>query len=491
MRILLTAFIIFLGLKNSSCCVAQDAKLDTNKLPKAILYFEDFVDRSNAVEDYTNANGRGYLKNGQYYYENKTSGSREYYDLYNIDPTKDYYIEMVFSCLSGPPDYGNGLVFNHSSTKQWNEFNFLISPNQYFKIYKSVKSVNQNIQAWKTCTFVKPNGKNKIAVFAKGASMYFYINDLLVYQMKRPEYLGTNIGYVVAHKTVVAVDRFVIRYDPLPFDIVPDAKQGYKKIALDKNINSGEDDVFPVVSADGKMMFFVRATNMGVVDLDNRTIFYSEYNDSIQNWSVAKPLSSVINQGGLPAVVYISPDKNVLILNATYEHGKYIRSGGLSISYRTDQGWSSPEPMFIDNYENFSRYEGYSISTNNNIMILSLHTSKGYGERDLYVSFRIKGTTNWTAPQNLGTVVNSFGPESAPCLAPDNMTLYYYSGGKPGYGKTDIFVTRRLDNTWLNWSRPQNLGPEINSSQSEFTLTVDGMECMHSSINLTWLRRVI
>jgi hypothetical protein len=33
----------------------------------------------------------------------------------------------------------------------------------------------------------------------------------------------------------------------------------------------------------------------------------------------------------------------------------------------------------------------------------------------------------------------------------------------------DIFVSRRLDNTWTNWSKPENLGPGINSSFDDFS----------------------
>ncbi len=35
--------------------------------------------------------------------------------------------------------------------------------------------------------------------------------------------------------------------------------------------------------------------------------------------------------------------------------------------------------------------------------------------------------------------------------------------GFSGYGGNDVYVTRRLDDTWTNWSEPENLGPEINS----------------------------
>ncbi|HZI23971.1 MAG TPA: OmpA family protein, partial [Chryseolinea sp.] len=58
---------------------------------------------------------------------------------------------------------------------------------------------------------------------------------------------------------------------------------------------------------------------------------------------------------------------------------------------------------------------------------------------------------------------NTAGEESAPFLDSDDKTLYFSSTGFSGYGGNDIFITRRLDDTWTNWSEPENLGPEINS----------------------------
>lgn len=474
MRVIIYVSLIFLCSK-AVVCVAQDEILDTNKLPKTVLYFEDYLDRSNEVEDFTSEIGRGYLKNGQYYYENKRhGGGRDDFNTFNIDPTKNYYIEMTFSLVTGRMDLGNGLAFNTCATRWGNGYFFVISADQFFSIYKFTDDIGKDIQEWKFCPQVNTIGKNKLALFAKDAYMYFYVNDALVYRMKRPEYLGTNIGFRTAEASVVAVDRFVIRYDPLPFDIISNAQQGYKKVKLDNNINSSTDDNYPIFSADGKMMLFERVQNMGITEMETKTVMCSEYNDSTQSWSLAKALPTTINQGERPRVSYISPDKNILILNATYEDGKYVSSGGLSISYRTDQGWSQPQPMFINEYENLSWYEACTFSGDNKTMILSVQNKTGYGERDLYVSFRISGTTSWTAPKNLGPIINSFGGETAPYLAPDNRTLYFCSIGKPGYGKRDVFVTRRLDDTWLNWSRPLNLGPEINSSLDDISIAVSG-----------------
>jgi len=84
------------------------------------------------------------------------------------------------------------------------------------------------------------------------------------------------------------------------------------------------------------------------------------------------------------------------------------------------------------------------------------------GGKDLYISFLQKNNT-WSEPRNLGNVINTADTEGTPFLALDNKTLYFSSQGHPGFGEGDLFLTRRLDDTWLNWSTPENLGPAVNS----------------------------
>ena len=46
----------------------------------------------------------------------------------------------------------------------------------------------------------------------------------------------------------------------------------------------------------------------------------------------------------------------------------------------------------------------------------------------------------------------------------------FSSKGHPGYGYYDLFVTKRLDDTWTNWSKPENLGNIINSTGYELSI---------------------
>jgi outer membrane protein OmpA-like peptidoglycan-associated protein len=116
----------------------------------------------------------------------------------------------------------------------------------------------------------------------------------------------------------------------------------------------------------------------------------------------------------------------------------------------------------IANDYNYAEKANYFLANNRKTLLMSVERDDTQGDRDLYVTF-MKPDSTWTEPLNLTDVVNTAGEESAPFLAPGDTTLYFSSNGFSGYGGNDIYVTRRLDDSWTNWSEPENLGPEINS----------------------------
>ena len=62
-----------------------------------------------------------------------------------------------------------------------------------------------------------------------------------------------------------------------------------------------------------------------------------------------------------------------------------------------------------------------------------------------------------------------------PFIDPDQQTMYFASARQaPGrQGGVDIYKTNRLDDTWMNWSEPVNLGKPINTSALDYYFTID------------------
>lgn len=235
---------------------------------------------------------------------------------------------------------------------------------------------------------------------------------------------------------------------------------------LSDNVNSPYVEHSPILSPDGKTLFFSRQNhpdNVGGED-DYEDIWYSELDDETGEWKEAKNLGTRLNTQGPNFISSISADGNNLVLLLGNRYTKDGRmKAGVSVSNKLADGtWSEPTALEIENDYNYSPKSDYFMGDDKEVLIMSVERDDTYGFRDLYVSFRQADST-WSEPLNLGDVVNTASEESAPFLDKDMKTLYFSSDGFSGFGGTDIYVTKRLDDTWTNWSEPENMGPGINS----------------------------
>lgn len=238
-----------------------------------------------------------------------------------------------------------------------------------------------------------------------------------------------------------------------------------KREKLSKNINSAAQELVPIMSPDGKTLYFTREGHPGNTGSpDKQDVWYATL-DKNNNWTEAKNIGAPINNDGDNAATSISADGKTLYLNNVYKPDGSLVSG-FSKSFLTKNGWSFPREYKITNYYNLHKTNQTELcaSAQGNVLIMSVERRDTEGNKDLYFSLR-QNDDSWSEPMNLGSVVNTAAYEGSPFLASDNRTLYYTSLGLSGYGDGDLYVTKRLDDTWLNWSKPQNLGPSINTEK--------------------------
>lgn len=96
----------------------------------------------------------------------------------------------------------------------------------------------------------------------------------------------------------------------------------------------------------------------------------------------------------------------------------------------------------------------------------------GSGLRDIWISQRASINDPWGAPQNLGPTINSAAQENTPTLSRDGHRLYFASNRLGGFGGFDLYVSRRRDaRNAFAWEAPVNLGSAINTSADETALT--------------------
>lgn len=138
-----------------------------------------------------------------------------------------------------------------------------------------------------------------------------------------------------------------------------------------------------------------------------------------------------------------------------------VNSGeDLYVSKQSKDGVAS-EPVPVSAVINSSYNEGAgTISGDGKTLVFaSCDRPHAIGNCDLYISRRTGN--NWSRPENLGTNVNSVEWDSQPSLSADGRTLYFTSTRRGGQGLEDLYVsTMRDDGTW---SAAQNLGTPINT----------------------------
>jgi hypothetical protein len=74
--------------------------------------------------------------------------------------------------------------------------------------------------------------------------------------------------------------------------------------------------------------------------------------------------------------------------------------------------------------------------------------------------------SEWSAPVNLGSTINTAFNEQGPNLSKDGLSLYFGSDRPGGVGSFDLWVARRACPD-CPWEAPENLGPVVNTAASE------------------------
>lgn len=292
--------------------------------------------------------------------------------------------------------------------------------------------------------------------------------------------LVVNVGLVSGANEIDAIALGTTLDSIKPeINLVAGAQMSIKPENLGEGVNSPSDELFPIISPDGKTLYFCRKghlDNYGAEKLED--IWYSEQQEDSTThqivWGKAKNIGQPLNNQHPNFLCGILPDANTMLVGNVYMPNGGVK-GGISMSYRTTEGWSVPVRQQIMDYQVNKEVVNYSLAPDGKTLLMALDRNSSLGGMDLFVSF-LQANGKWSPPLNLGRDVNTMGDEATAFIASDGITLYFSSDGHNGYGNNDIFMTRRLDSTWQRWTEPQNLGPSINTSDWDayFSLPASG-----------------
>ncbi|MFM7857891.1 MAG: OmpA family protein [Flammeovirgaceae bacterium] len=230
------------------------------------------------------------------------------------------------------------------------------------------------------------------------------------------------------------------------------------------NINSPYDEQNPVISLEGKELYFTIANhpeNIGGIK-DPGDIWVSVFANG--HWQAPIHGGRVINNENYNAVLGFT-NVGEMYLCGHYSPGKEVTTQGIAVVQKQGSNWTIPENITIPYFLNRSDHASGFVNRRGDVFIFSAESYGTVGGEDIYVSFKKDG--RWSEPLNLGRDINTPFQEWTPYMSDDNRTLYFSSNGLRGAGSFDVFVSQRLNDDWKHWSMPMPLGREVNTESRE------------------------
>jgi len=410
------------------------------------------------------------LSNGAYVVEMKEMDRWQYFgQTIEIDPTENYRVTARFRQKSGEDGSSFGFAFNTLNAD--NNYHFLIRSRGEASVARYKEGEHSMIAEWKDRKAIKGQGEwNTLEIVRENDAVSCFVNGQFCggfsysYYAVFGDYLGI---WVWDEQETEMDDLIVVQWPKSSIDVIQGADPSARPVNIGSGVNGTTDEVVDCMSPDGSTIVFSRKEDPNNVGNSQTSDIYMSARMPNGSWSPAINLGAPLNNPQHNFGIALTQDLNTLFIQGTYNSDGTSSTNGLSYTTRLKSGWSAPVAMPVDDfYNNADIYNNSHISSDGSVLVYSLEREDTRGGTDLYVCFR-KDDGGWTAPKNLGDSINTIGYDTGPYIAADGKTMYFASNGHPGYEGLDIFVTVRKDDSWLNWTKPKNLGKPINTDEHD------------------------
>ena len=234
------------------------------------------------------------IANGTYAINATEDGDQSLINFF-IDPQQDFIISADFVQQNGLDDNSFGLMWGSSK----NDFNiFLISSAGDYVVYSGDLS---KLKKGKHSDAIKPMGNpNQLKIESVGGKVNFFINGVRIEEHKPFPIYGYSIGFTAFTQMRLVIDNFIFSQNQV-IELPSGQTSPFKKENIGPAINTAEDELGPVISADGKVILFARQNvpeNIGGKN-DDEDVWMSEWQDG--RWSKAKNMGREVNTMGAKA----------------------------------------------------------------------------------------------------------------------------------------------------------------------------------------------
>ena len=227
----------------------------------------------------------------------------------------------------------------------------------------------------------------------------------------------------------------------------------------------------PLPSPDGSTLYFTSTSS--VDGLGGHDIWVADRRDGSGDFSAPVNIGSRLNSSQDEGGVTLVGDGRTMYFTSC-ERSDGLGNCDLYEARRTEDGWEEIRNVQELNTRYWESHPSVSADRSTIYFVSDRPGSIGGGyDADIYVAHRQPDGT-WSRPENLGRPINTKEAEDSPFITPAGDVLYFSSKGHPGAGEFDFFVAERREDG--SWGSPQNLGPGINTRQSERFLSLSAGE---------------
>lgn len=251
--------------------------------------------------------------------------------------------------------------------------------------------------------------------------------------------------------------------------------EAYKVEEL-KDVNSKESDFSPAYGRDDYGLIYFTSSRDGVMGKkthgatgQNFTDIFESRVDKKGKWSTPVPVDGINSEAEDGTPSFTSDYKELYFTRC--EAGKREKKGCIIMSAKkTGDKWISPHNTNILPDTLVAAHP--SISKDGLTLYFVSDLTGGYGKKDIWKVTRLRTGDQWSKPVNLGPDINTPGDELFPYIREDG-TLYFSSDGQIGMGGLDIFKAKQQpDGSWA----VQNMKAPINSFADDFGIVFEDGE---------------
>ncbi len=241
----------------------------------------------------------------------------------------------------------------------------------------------------------------------------------------------------------------------------------YELVKMGPEVNTKSyHEMSPVVSTDGRKLYFVENNHPeNTYGTDNSQDIWFSNLDEKGVWSQSRRLGSPLNQNRYNTVFNVLPGGSLFVRGGSGKNEK-----GFSI-VSPSGGWME---LPIKDFAKMDKgqFNGATISSDAKHVVMYFSEVSGSARSDLYISNQ-QPDGSWPRPLKLP--MSTGGDEFGPFIGPDQNSLYFASDRiVPGrIGNVDIYKVNRLDETWMKWSTPVNLGKGVNTIGGDAYFSLD------------------